>query len=66
MMNLIDNNQMPLASIVFSDESTFILRAEVYRQYWGVIVIGLTITLIGCEKIVLSSRKNECMDWDNK
>jgi hypothetical protein len=34
MMNLIDNNQMSLASIVFSDQSTFILHGEVNRHNW--------------------------------
>jgi hypothetical protein len=58
-MNLIDNNQTSLASISFSDESTFTLHGQVSRHNWAVIVIGLTtITLIGCEKLILNSRKN--------
>lgn len=38
MMNLIDNNQILLASVLFSDESTFTLQGEVNRQncrYWA-------------------------------
>jgi hypothetical protein len=48
---LMDNNQMSLASIVFSDESTFTLHGEVNRHNWD-------ITLTGCQKLILSSRKN--------
>jgi hypothetical protein len=63
-MNLIDNNQMSLVSIVFSDESTFTLRSEVNRHNWT--VIALTIALIGCEKLILVPVKTQCMGWDNK
>jgi hypothetical protein len=57
MMNLIDNNQMSLASIGFSDESTFTLHGEVNRHNGAVVIFGLTITLIGCQKHIYSFHK---------
>jgi hypothetical protein len=52
---MIDNNQMSLASIDFSD---VVSPSEGNHHNWAVIVIGLTITLIECQKLILSSRKN--------
>jgi hypothetical protein len=52
---MIDNNQMSLASIDFSDE---VSPSSGNRHNWAVIVIGLTITLIECHKLILSSRKS--------
>jgi hypothetical protein len=50
-----DNNQMSLASIDFSNE---VSPSAGNRHNWAVIVIGLTVTLIEYQKLILSSRKN--------